>query len=79
MEFQKKYDTANLGPNVYKINYDTAQALAGLSKKSMTPASQAGLSKKNYDTASGPAGGRSGRPALKELRYTDLEEFQEKL
>jgi len=32
LEFQKKYDTANLGPNVYKINYDTAQALAGLSK-----------------------------------------------
>ena len=47
-------------------------------KKITTRPSLAGLSKENYDTGSGPAGGRLGRPGLKELRYTALEEFQKK-
>ena len=34
---------------------------------------------KNYDAGSGLAGGRPGRPALKELRYTALEEFQKSM
>ena len=45
-----------------KRNYDTAQPGRALQK--------------DYDTGSGPARGRLGRPGLKELRYTALEEFQ---
>ena len=51
----------------------------GFSKRNYDAAQPGRALQKDYDAGSGPAGGRPGRPALKELRYTALGGFQKKV